>query len=102
AAPSQRFCTSRCDVDPSAVRIGPDRVYRGGEVARRAPKKPVPPPAKPSGASGDPRRSHLEPPANYAFLDAVARHGSIRKAADAMHIASSALNRRILDLVGEG
>jgi len=31
-------------------------------------------------------------------LDAVAHHGSIRKAAEALHIASSALNRRILDL----
>jgi DNA-binding transcriptional LysR family regulator len=31
-------------------------------------------------------------------VDAVARHGSIRKAADALHIVSSALNRRILDL----
>jgi DNA-binding transcriptional LysR family regulator len=32
------------------------------------------------------------------YVDAVARHGSIRKAADALHVASSALNRRILDL----
>ena len=40
----------------------------------------------------------LEPPTAFAYVDAVARHGSIRKAADALHIASSALNRRILDL----
>ncbi|HUC51669.1 MAG TPA: LysR family transcriptional regulator [Xanthobacteraceae bacterium] len=33
-----------------------------------------------------------------AYVDAVARHGSIRKAADALHVASSALNRQILDL----
>lgn len=31
-------------------------------------------------------------------MDAVAHHGSIRKAAEPLHIASSALNRRILDL----
>lgn len=43
----------------------------------------------------------LEPPAIFAYVDAVARHGSIRKAADALHIASSALNRRILDLEDE-
>jgi DNA-binding transcriptional LysR family regulator len=34
----------------------------------------------------------------FTYVDAVARHGSIRKAAEALHIASSALNRRILDL----
>lgn len=34
-------------------------------------------------------------------MDAVARHGSIRKAAAALHIVSSALNRRILDLEEE-
>jgi DNA-binding transcriptional LysR family regulator len=44
------------------------------------------------------RRSRLEPPAAFADVEAVAQHGSIRKAADALHIASSALNRRILDL----
>jgi DNA-binding transcriptional LysR family regulator len=35
------------------------------------------------------------------YVDGVARHGSIRKAAEALHIASSALNRRILDLEHE-
>src|SRR4051794_25021559 len=35
------------------------------------------------------------------YLDEVARQGSIRKAADALHIASSAVNRQILPLVGE-
>lgn len=51
-----------------------------------------------------PRRAHepkLRPSENHAYFDAVARHGSIRKAADALHIASSALNRRILDLEDE-
>jgi DNA-binding transcriptional LysR family regulator len=32
------------------------------------------------------------------YVDAVARHGSIRKAADALNVASSALNRQVLDL----
>lgn len=32
------------------------------------------------------------------YVDAVARHGSIRKAADTLNVASSALNRQILDL----
>ncbi len=45
--------------------------------------------------------SRLQAPPIFAYVDAVARHGSIRKAADALHIASSALNRRILDLEGE-
>ncbi|HEX3774477.1 MAG TPA: LysR family transcriptional regulator [Polyangiaceae bacterium] len=43
----------------------------------------------------------LQPPAIFSYLDAVAHHGSIRKAADALHIASSALNRRVLDLEAE-
>jgi DNA-binding transcriptional LysR family regulator len=40
----------------------------------------------------------LSPPRIFTYVDAVARYGSIRKAADALHIVSSALNRRILDL----
>jgi DNA-binding transcriptional LysR family regulator len=43
----------------------------------------------------------LQPPTIFSYLDAVAHHGSIRKAADALHIASSALNKRILDLEAE-
>ncbi len=46
-------------------------------------------------------RQRLRPPQNLVFFDAVVRHGSIRKAADALRIASSALNRRILDLEEE-
>lgn len=34
----------------------------------------------------------------WSYVDAVARYGSIRRAADALHVASSALNRRILDI----
>jgi DNA-binding transcriptional LysR family regulator len=45
-----------------------------------------------------PRRKRLRPPRLLIYVDAVARHGSIRKAADALNVASSALNRQILDL----
>jgi len=43
-------------------------------------------------------RKRLRPPRVLTYVDAVARHGSIRKAADALNVASSALNRQILDL----
>lgn len=43
----------------------------------------------------------LQAPTIFSYVDAVAHHGSIRKAAEALHIASSALNRRILDLEEE-
>jgi DNA-binding transcriptional LysR family regulator len=69
-------------------------------VSTKGPKKAAAaPPA--SKEAADPRRPHLEPPVIFGYVDAVARHGSIRKAADAMHIASSAMNRRILDLEDE-
>ncbi len=43
----------------------------------------------------------VPPPRLYVYFDAIIRHGSIRGAADALHIASSALNRRVLDLERE-
>jgi DNA-binding transcriptional LysR family regulator len=43
-------------------------------------------------------RKRLRPPRLLVYVDAVARQGSIRKAADALNVASSALNRQILDL----
>ena len=52
--------------------------------------------------SRDPRPERpLQPPRIFTYVDAVARHGSIRKAAEALHVVSSALNRRILDLEEE-
>ncbi len=42
----------------------------------------------------------IKPPRLYVYLDAVARAGSIRKAADKLNIASTALNRRILEFEG--
>lgn len=59
---------------------------------RRPPDKP--PEDKPATTAS----WRLQPPSIFSYLDAVAHHGSIRKAAEALHIASSALNRRILDL----
>ncbi len=35
---------------------------------------------------------------SFAYFEAVAQHGSMRKAASTMNVASSALNRKILDL----
>ncbi len=64
-------------------------------VVRRPPKATPDAEAKAPGPSSSWR---LQPPSIFSYLDAVAHHGSIRKAAEALHIASSALNRRILDL----
>lgn len=55
--------------------------------------------SRPAAAAAS-RRS-MRPPRILVYVDAVARHGSIRKAAEVLHIASSALNRRILDLEQE-
>lgn len=66
-----------------------------------APTRQNPPkPAEERRPSAQPPRP-LSPPRIFAYVDAVAHHGSIRKAASALHIASSALNRRILDLEEE-
>ena len=40
----------------------------------------------------------LHHPRQFVYLDAVARAGSIRKAAEALHVASTALNRKILEI----
>jgi DNA-binding transcriptional LysR family regulator len=55
-----------------------------------------PPPAARARIAAAPHK--LRPPRLLTYVDAVARHGSIRKAADALNVASSALNRQILDL----
>ncbi len=39
----------------------------------------------------------LHPSRLYVYVDAVARAGSIRKAAEKLHVASTALNRKILE-----
>jgi DNA-binding transcriptional LysR family regulator len=43
----------------------------------------------------------LHAPRHFVYLDAVARAGSIRKAADTLHVASTALNRKILEIESE-
>lgn len=40
----------------------------------------------------------LRPPRAYVYLDAVVRAGSIRKAAESLNVASTAVNRKILEL----
>jgi DNA-binding transcriptional LysR family regulator len=73
-----------------------------GMPSNPKPSKPAAPRGakhKPSGAGTRGRR--IRPPRLYLYFDAVVRHGSIRSAADALRIASSALNRRILDLEEE-
>jgi DNA-binding transcriptional LysR family regulator len=56
------------------------------------------PPPRNAARPALPPRKRLRPPRLLSYVDAVARHGSIRKAADALNVASSALNRQILDL----
>ena len=43
----------------------------------------------------------MHPPRFHVYLDTVARTGSIRKAAEKLHVASTALNRKILELEDE-
>jgi len=64
-------------------------------TSRRRARAPQAPPATRKVANP---RKRLRPPRLLTYVDAVARHGSIRKAADALNVASSALNRQILDL----
>jgi DNA-binding transcriptional LysR family regulator len=66
-------------------------------TARRAAKASVVPLPFP-GRAGARSRPRLRPQRVLSYVDAVARYGSIRKAADALNVASSALNRQILDL----
>jgi|LNFM01.1.fsa_nt_gb DNA-binding transcriptional LysR family regulator len=51
-----------------------------------------------SGTTRPGTRARLRPPRTYLYFDAVARYGSIRKAADRLFLASSALTRHILQL----
>jgi DNA-binding transcriptional LysR family regulator len=60
--------------------------------------KPATPKLDAAACGPSPSRQRLRPPRLLTYVDAVARHGSIRKAADALNVASSALNRQILDL----
>jgi DNA-binding transcriptional LysR family regulator len=57
--------------------------------------------ARPADREPAVSRHAIRPPRIWLYIDAIARYGSIRKAAEALHIASSALNRRVLDLEQE-
>ena len=76
-------------------------------MAEGMPSKPKPSkPTAPRGAShkqagAGTRGRRIRAPRLYLYFDAVVRHGSIRRAAETLRIASSALNRRILDLEEE-
>jgi DNA-binding transcriptional LysR family regulator len=70
---------------PNPAKEPPPREPRTSK--RRAPS---PPP------SSSPKR--LRPPRLLVYIDAIARHGSIRKAAEALNVAPSALNRQVLEL----
>jgi DNA-binding transcriptional LysR family regulator len=61
-------------------------------------RRAVAPPPRAAGRAKTTSRSRLRPPRALTYVDAVARYGSIRKAADALNVSSSALNRQILDL----
>jgi DNA-binding transcriptional LysR family regulator len=67
-------------------------------TAQRRTRRPKVAAASPAPRDADARRKRLRPPRVLTYVDAVARHGSIRKAAEALNVASSALNRQILDL----
>src|ERR1700688_1008634 len=72
-------------------------MQKGQASAKPVPRATAPPPrAVDRGKTTS--RSRLRPPRLLTYVDAVARYGSIRKAAAALNIASSALNRQILDL----
>lgn len=68
----------------------PETTLRRRSGQRGARSEPLP--------SRAPARKRLRPPRLLTYVDAVARHGSIRKAAEALNVAPSALNRQILDL----
>jgi DNA-binding transcriptional LysR family regulator len=66
------------------------------------PSKPAAPQgAKRKSAAAASRGQRIRPPRLYLYFDAIIRHGSIRRAAEVLRIASSALNRRVLDLEQE-
>jgi DNA-binding transcriptional LysR family regulator len=66
------------------------------------PSRPAAPRGKKRTPAGAGTRSHrIRPPRLYLYFDAIIRHGSIRRAAETLRIASSALNRRVLDLEQE-
>jgi DNA-binding transcriptional LysR family regulator len=56
---------------------------------------------EPKTSSPSQTKHSLRPQRIFIYVNAVSKHGSIRKAAESLYMASSALNRRILDLEEE-
>src|SRR5882757_8866560 len=71
---------------------------RKKEVRAKQVRRAAALPPRPADRAKTKSRSRLRPPRVLSYVVAVARYGSIRKAADALNVASSALNRQILDL----
>lgn len=76
----------------------PQATFAGARGAVRSRGRRSAAAASPGASAETTTRKRLRPPRLLSYIDAVARHGSIRKAADALNVASSALNRQILDL----
>jgi DNA-binding transcriptional LysR family regulator len=76
----------------------PASLTRQNRIGAKRGRRVKTPPLRAPTPSAAPARKRLRPPRVLTFVDAVVRHGSIRKAADALNVASSALNRQILDL----
>jgi DNA-binding transcriptional LysR family regulator len=79
---------------PTISRVGAPRRQQSKAPKRQSEALQIRAPL--SKRASAPKR--LRPPRLLSYVDAVARHGSIRKAADALNVASSALNRQILEL----
>jgi DNA-binding transcriptional LysR family regulator len=71
---------------------------RPNQAAQPRPRRPRSTEGRASSPPTTSSPKRLRPPRLLVYLDAVARHGSIRKAADALNVAPSALNRQVLDL----
>src|SRR5579863_8823579 len=102
-AASEKNARSECEEvtvlsDQSRTKEAPSMAGRLQKRANATNRRLRPRETRSAAATGLARRKRLRPPRLLAYVDAVARHGSIRKAADALNVASSALNRQILDL----
>ena len=71
---------------------------RKKQVAKKPVTRGTGPPLRIVNRAKTKLRNRLRPPRVLTYVDAVARYGSIRKAAEALNVASSALNRQVLDL----
>ena len=84
---------------PEVVSVRSERKKRTlGRQQAIAIDDPAAEPAVPPRPKSKPASRGLRPPRSLIYVEAVARQGSIRKAAEALNVASSALNRQILNL----